>query len=115
VKHRGVGTIIDLARIYALESGCTEPETFRRLRWARERGLLGDGDCAELEEALRIIQRERLRHHVRCIERGRSVDDHLLPAELSGEERRQLREAFLVVQVAQKGLELGHQLRSLNR
>jgi len=115
VKQRGVGPIVDLARVYALESRCPAQETFRRLRWARDREHLGETDFVELEEALRVIQRERLWHHVRCVKGGRPVDDRLRPEELSGVERRQLRDAFLVVQGAQQALELGRQLRSLGR
>jgi CBS domain-containing protein len=115
IKHRGVAPIVDLARIHALESRCTEPETLRRLGWARDHGLLSDGDFVELDEALRVLQRERLWHHVRCVKARRPIDDHLRPADLSGVERRQLRDAFRVLQTAQKGLETGHQLENLGR
>ncbi len=114
VKRRGVMPIVDLARTYALESGCAEPETRRRLEWARRRGTLSDRGFEELSEALEVIQRERLRHQVRCVTGERPIDNHLRPAELSGAERRQLRDAFRVVRTLQQNLEHSRQLGNLS-
>ncbi len=114
MKRRGVIPIVDLARVYALESGCAQPGTRARLRWARQHGRLNESSYEEVSEALDIVQRERLRHHVRCVKSARPVDDHLRPAELSGVERRQLRDAFRVVGIFQGNLEHSHQLGNLS-
>lgn len=114
IKHRGVIPIVDLARVYALESSCAEPTTRARLKWAHAHSKLSESGHADLSEALEIIQRERLWHQVRCIKAGRAVDNYLRPDELSGDQRRQLRDAFRVVQTLQSSMEFSHQLGNLS-
>jgi CBS domain-containing protein len=114
LKHRGLSPIVDLARAYALGSGCAEANTLDRLRCAENRGALSQDGSQELRDAYEFISLLRLRHHAECLKQGGGVDNHLVPDELSASDRRHLRDAFSVVKTLQDAFEHSHQLGALS-
>jgi CBS domain-containing protein len=104
LKHGGVVPVVDLARIYALETGSGPVNTHERLRAAAERGALSTQSAHDLRDALEFIAMVRLRHQARRMGRGLAPDHFLDPAELSNFERTQLRDAFAVVRTLQQVL-----------
>jgi CBS domain-containing protein len=105
LKHKGIVPIVDLARIYALAAGIAAVGTQERLLAVGQGGEISAASAGELRQALEFIASLRLRHQARQLAAGQTPDNHLRPdEELSHFERRQLIEAFGIVQTLQKVL-----------
>ena len=63
LKLRGTAPIVDLARLFALEAGCTATNTLARLRMSTAGGSLNKADAEELAAAFDQISLLRLRYH----------------------------------------------------
>jgi CBS domain-containing protein len=101
LKHKGIGPIVDLARVHALATGVAQLNTQARLRAAAAAGRLSADTAAELSGALEFIGRVRLRHQGRQVRAGREPDNYVSPEELTSFEKRHLRDAFQIVKHAQ--------------
>lgn len=113
LKHRGLIPIVDLARVYGLEAGCTDASTPVRLQRAASAGGLSGSGRTELMDAFEYIGALRLRLHARQLRQGASVSNHLDPNDLTSAERGHLRDAFSVVSTLQRALESSRQLNLL--
>jgi CBS domain-containing protein len=105
VKRRGIIPIVNLARFHAISNAVTVSATVDRLTAAAESGALEVAVAEGLQEAFGIVMRVRLQHHAEQIEAGGSVgevDNMIDPEQLPPVARRELREAFRVVALAQK-------------
>jgi CBS domain-containing protein len=105
IKRRGVIPIVNLARFHAISNGLTISATVDRLTAAAESRALEAAVAEGLKEAFGIVMRIRLQHHAAQIEAGGTVgeiDNMIDPDELPPVARRELREAFRVVALAQK-------------
>jgi len=105
IKRRGIIPIVNLARFHAISNGVTISATVDRLTAAAESGALEPAVADGLKEAFGIITRVRLQHHAAQIEAGGTVgeiDNMIDPDHLPPVARRELREAFRVVALAQK-------------
>jgi CBS domain-containing protein len=104
VKHGGITIVGNLARAAAISRGRTQKRTIERLRAAAAAGAL-DAELADgLEEAFRFLWDVRLRHHVRRLDAGREPDDFVDPKEIGPVARHGLKEAFKVIERAQRML-----------
>lgn len=106
LKHRGVVPIIDLARIYALSVGMSLVNTSDRLQALVEQRVITRKDARNLLDAHEFISHQRLIHQGEKLARGERPDNYLLPDEMSGLVRHQLKDAFEVVNRAQAALRL---------
>jgi CBS domain-containing protein len=113
LKHRGVGLIVDLARIRALEVGSPETNTLARMRSAVEHNGLDKESADELAAAYELISLLRLRHQYRQIERGEEPSNMVPVSELSKLEQRDLKEAFRSIATNQRVLESTYQVGML--
>lgn len=113
LKHRGVGLIVDLARIRALEVGSPETNTLARMRSAVEHNGLDKESADELTAAYELISLLRLRHQYRQIERGEEPSNMVPVSELSKLEQRDLKEAFRTIATNQRVLESTYQVGML--
>lgn len=105
VKHRGIVPIGNLARVYAVRAGAVRAKDTRsRLAAAADAGVVERGTSDELTESFRFLWEIRLRHQVGQVRAGEVPDDFVDPSTLGPVARRGLREAFLVIGRAQKGL-----------
>jgi CBS domain-containing protein len=105
IKRRGIIPIVNLARYHAIANGVTISATVDRLTAAAESGALDAAVAEGLTEAFGIVMRVRLQHHAAQIEAGGTVgevDNLIDPDQLPPVARRELREAFRVVALAQK-------------
>jgi CBS domain-containing protein len=105
IKRRGIIPIVNLARFHAISNAVTISATVDRLTAAAESGALEPAIAEGLIEAFGIVMRVRLQHHAVQIEAGGTVgevDNLIDPDTLSPIARRELREAFRVVALAQK-------------
>ena len=106
LKAGGIAALVQMGRLFALARGITAVNTEARLRAASAAGGLSRENADNLIEAFRFIQEVKLQHQARQIRAGKAPDNHIDPAELSGLEKRQLRDAFEIVRKMQGAL--GH-------
>lgn len=102
LKHSGIVPIVDLARIYALDAGQPQVNTWDRLDVARDTGKISDQGADDLEDALEFLGLVRLRHQARQIREGKKADNYVPPKDLSNFERSHLKDAFAVVKSMQQ-------------
>jgi CBS domain-containing protein len=106
IKHGGLLIVTSLARALSIGRGVIERSTIGRLRTLRDDGGFDGALVAELEEAFRFLWGIRLRHQLDGASRGANPDDHIDPRRLSPVSRPALREAFRVIERAQRALSL---------
>jgi len=104
VKHGGITPITNLARAYAVSAGVTRIRTLWRLRDVVATGALDAELGAGLEEAFRLLWRVRLEHQAAQVRAGLPPDDAVDPRTLGPLTRRGLKEAFRLIQRAQRAL-----------
>jgi len=109
LKRRGTAPLSDLIRIHALAIGSTARNSFERLDDIAASGLLPEGNPRDLSDALEYIALVRIKHQAADIERGDQADNNIEPELLSTFERRNLKEAFQVVDRAQGFLRYRYQ------
>ena len=98
LKRKGLGLIVDLARVHALAIGEPQVNTQSRLRAvAAAAGGSAPRSAADLAGAMEFIAQVRLRHQASQVRTGRAPDNYVRPDELSSFEKRHLRDAFQVV------------------
>lgn len=102
LKTRGTALIVDLARLFALEAGCTATNTITRLHLSAPRSDLSEVGADELEQAFERISLFRLRHQYRQIQQGQTPTNLVPLNSLSTLERRQLKAAFRAIQEVQR-------------
>jgi CBS domain-containing protein len=111
IKHGGLLIVTGLARALTVGRGIVERSTIGRLRTLRDGGGFDDALVADLEEAFRFIWGVRLRHQADGDFHGANPDDHVDPRRLGPVTRPALREAFRVIERAQRALALRLGLR----
>lgn len=102
LKRGGVHAIVEIARVQALARGLPQVNTLARISAAAGAGSLSQEMAADLHDAFEFIRYVRLVHQARQLEAGREPDNFVAPAELSGFEKRHLRDAFQIVRSAQQ-------------
>ncbi len=105
---RGISAVVQLARVYALRTGSPALSTRDRLTAAHADGILDADTAADLRDALELMSYWRLRHQVEQCRAGTTPDNHLAPADLTGHQRRHLKDAFAIVRSVQQ--QMGHRL-----
>lgn len=110
LKQHGVSPIVDLGRLFALETGVATTNTIARLRQAASRRKTIDSAGADdLTAAFELIGLLRLRHQIAQIRRGDAPTNYVVFDELTLLERRELKEALRAVSTIQSGVGLAYQ------
>jgi len=104
IKASGLMPLTDLVRVRALEAGITVPGTQARIARLLEADRLSRRDADRLSGAHRLLAGLRIRLHADQVRRGEKPHNHLDPSAVSHAERAALRDAFVVIREAQKGL-----------
>lgn len=104
LKRRGTAPLADLIRIHALAIGSQSQNSFQRLEDIIEAGILPKSKGQDLHHAMEFISMVRLRHQALDIESGIEPDNNIEPENMSDFERRNLKDAFLVLSSAQNFL-----------
>ncbi len=104
IKRGGIGSVVDIARVYALSLGTRSVSTHERLADAAAAGVLSAERAQDLRDAFEFISYVRLRQQTQQVRAGRAPDNFVAPAALSSFEKRNLREAFAIVRSAQPAL-----------
>lgn len=106
LKRRGTAPLVALVRVHALAVRSTAQNTFARLEDIREARLLPPGRAEALRDAMEIMSMVRQRHHADQIRQNQRVDNNINPEDLSQFDRRNLKEAFQVLNDAQNYLKV---------
>ncbi|UTW49584.1 DUF294 nucleotidyltransferase-like domain-containing protein [Bacterioplanoides sp. SCSIO 12839] len=109
LKRRGTAPLSDVIRVHSLAVGSRAQNSFERLDDIIRANLLPPGKGRDLSDALEYIAMVRIRHQALDIERGDEPDNNIEPDNLSTFERRNLKEAFQVLDKAQAFLKFRYQ------
>ena len=112
LKRRGTAPLSDVIRVHALAVGSDAQNSFARLDDIINAGILPDGKGRELSDALEYISMVRIRHQAHDIEHDETPDNTINPEHLSTFERRNLREAFQILDNAQRFLKYRYHSQS---
>ena len=112
LKRRGTAPLSDVIRVHALAVGSDAQNSFERLDDINEAWLLPQGKGRELSDALEYISMVRIRHQAYDVEHNESPDNAINPMHLSTFEKRNLREAFQVLDNAQQFLKYRYHSQS---
>ncbi len=104
LKRRGTAPLTDVIRVHALAVGSRAINSFERLEDIIEAGILPPGKAQDLSDALEYISMVRIQHQAKDIAAGDEPDNNIEPDNLSTFERRNLKEAFQVLDKAQSFL-----------
>lgn len=104
LKRRGTAPLADLVRVHALAVGSTARNSFERLDDVIKADILPSERGTDLRDALEFISMVRIRHQALDIEAGNDPDNNIEPDNISDFERRNLKEAFMVLSNAQRFL-----------
>jgi len=110
LKHNGISTIVDLARIYALAEGIPAVNTIERLKQTAASPSLSRDGAANLLDAFEFIGTLRIQHQARQIAAVQTADNFMSPKEISRLEREHLKDAFKVIQTMQSSLEMRYRV-----
>lgn len=106
IKAAGLMPLTDLVRVRALQGGVTVPGTQERLARLVDAGKMSRRDADRLAGAQRLLSGLRVRLHADQVRKGEASHNHLDVRTISHAERAALKDAFLVIREAQKGLVL---------
>lgn len=107
LKHNGVVPVVDLGRMYALQSQLTVVNTRARVEAAAKVGAVSASGGLDLLDAYDLVAQTRLEHQAKLIKQGGAPDNFLPPSTLSSFERSHLRDAFVVIKTMQSALMSG--------
>ena len=106
IKAAGLMPLTDLVRVRALQGGVTVPGTQDRLARLVENGKMTRRDADRLAGAHRLLAGLRVRLHAEQARKGETPHNHLDVRAITHAERAAMKDAFLVIREAQKGLAL---------
>ncbi|MBQ4891079.1 MULTISPECIES: DUF294 nucleotidyltransferase-like domain-containing protein [unclassified Shewanella] len=113
LKRRGTAPLADLIRVHALAIGSQSQNSFDRLEDIIEAGILPPTKGKDLQHAMELISLVRIRHQALDIEADQEPDNNIEPENMSGFERRNLKDAFLVLSSAQNFLKFRYSANSM--
>jgi CBS domain-containing protein len=114
LKRRGTAPLTDLIRVHALAIGSRNRNSFDRLQDVIKANILPPGRGRDLQDALEFISMVRVRNQANDITNSQEPDNSVEPGMLSDFERKNLRDAFLILSHAQKYLKFRYQPGRLN-
>lgn len=105
LKLSGIGPLVDLLRLFALESGIHETSSMERLHAMKESHPIAIELGDEIEQAFEFINLLRIHHQLDQMERKVPLDNFINPTKLSNLERKSLKESFQLILKIQDGIE----------
>lgn len=109
LKRRGTAPLTDLIRVHALSVGSEALNSFDRLDDVIKAGVLSPGRGPDLHDALEFLSFVRFRTQAENLKNDQEPGNAVSPERLSAFERKNLRDAFLVLDQAQDYLKFRHQ------
>lgn len=114
LKRRGTAPLTDLIRVHALAIGSRNRNSFDRIADIIKAGILPNGRGQDLHDALEFISMARARNQANELTSGQQADNSIEPDMLSDFERKNLRDAFMILSNAQKFLKYRYQPGRVN-
>ncbi|WP_295717378.1 putative nucleotidyltransferase substrate binding domain-containing protein [uncultured Halovibrio sp.] len=108
LKKRGLLPIIEIVRLHALASGVDRINTLERLDELARGKHMTRYDARNLQDALRFLMQVRLQVQADQIREGEELSNYCNPRNLPKLAREQLRDAFQLVDSAQKSVRLAY-------
>ncbi|MCU1719177.1 DUF294 nucleotidyltransferase-like domain-containing protein [Pseudomonas sp. 5P_3.1_Bac2] len=102
LKGRGTAPLTDLIRVHALACGSQAQNSLLRLDAISKTQLLQPEALDKLRYALEFLSKVRIQHQARAVSEGSEANNYIEPAQVSASERHNLKEAFQVLNHAQK-------------
>lgn len=109
MKRRGTAPVADLIRVHALAVGSRARNSFERLRDVIDAAVMPPGRGPDLRDALELISMVRIRHQALDLEADQEPDNNVEPENLSDFERKNLKDAFQILNHAQKFMKYRYQ------
>ncbi len=106
IKRQGLVQFVNFARIMTLKNGLKETNTLARLQVIYDEGHISKELWSVASEAYEFQMQLRLIHQLNQIENGLEPDNFIDPGQLSGLEKRMLKDAFSVIERLQTVLKL---------
>lgn len=103
-KHGGIIPIVDLARLFALESGLSAISTRERLAQLSGSHSLSATGASDLLAAFDLISDMRAHHQMQQLKTGLKADNYIEIASLTRQQRRALKTAFKNIRLIQHTL-----------
>ena len=104
LKLSGIGPLVDLIRLFALESGIHETSSMERLHAMKESHPIAIELGDEIEQAFEFINLLRIHHQLDQMERKVPLDNFINPTGLSNLEKKSLKESFQLILRIQDGI-----------
>lgn len=108
LKKRGVLPIVDMVRLHALAHQIPAVNTLARLDGLAKCKAMTIEDSRNVQDALRVIMQARIQNQAEEISSGQLADNYLDPDNMSKLLRKQLKDAFSIVQDAQQAVKLNY-------
>lgn len=93
--------IVSFARLYSLQQGITETNTFARIEELVRKGVLLPSKQEDIKTAFALLLRLRLQHQAAIMQLGGQPDNHVDPSTLGHIEEAILRESFNEIDLLQ--------------
>jgi len=103
IYEKGLKPLVDSARIFALEKGCRDLPTMKRLRKLQQRFSIEK--AGDISEAFDYLLAVLIHHQLRQTEEGLEPDNFINPDTLSTLEKKTLKESFLLTAELYDGIE----------
>jgi len=113
LKRRGTAPLADLIRVHGLAAGTRAQNSFARLDDIIAAGILPEGRGPDLRDAMEFLSIVRIRHQAIDIAAGVEPNNNIDPKKMSDFERRNLKDAFLVLSNAQNFLKFKYSASQL--
>lgn len=104
IKHGGIIPVVDMARLFALESGVEAVNTRDRLQQVAGSESLSETGASDLLMAFDFISDLRAQHQMKQLLAGGMADNYVKPSQLSTSNYEQLKNCFKIIRSMQKTL-----------
>ncbi len=98
LKINGWAPLVMVARLFSLYLNLDHTGTLGRIRGIRDRGMISEEECEELEDAYYTLMETRLMFQIKYMEMNKEFDNYVNPEELDEERRERLRKALISVE-----------------
>jgi CBS domain-containing protein len=97
IKVKGLGPLVDLVRLFALEKGLKETSTIERINILRDKHTIIKEYADELIHSFEFIMLLRIRHQFEQMKEGQEMSNFINPNALSNLEKRIAKETFQLI------------------
>jgi CBS domain-containing protein len=97
LKVKGLGPLVDLVRLFALEKGIRETSTIDRINILRDKHTIIKEYADELIHSFEFIMSLRIQHQYEQMKEGKEINNFIDPNALSNLEKRIAKETFQLI------------------